>query len=296
MPAVLLALLAIGIWSSLALLSTATFGLPPLFTTGVALAIGGLVGLARIRDWRVSLPTFLVGLGGIFGYHALLFAAFSLAPAVEVNILNYLWPLLIVVLSPLVLPGLRLSPRHVAGAMLGLAGAVLVATGGKADSTGGNFLGLALAGTAAIVWALYSLLTKRLPPFPTGAVGGFCLASGLLSLGLLALTGGQGFRLPHPTTGQWLALAALGVGPMGAAFYAWDASLKRGDPRIIGSLAYLTPLLSTFNLVVFGNRRFTASTVAALVLIVGGAALGSSGGFGRKTDPAKRVAKAGQSS
>ncbi len=282
MPSVVLALVAIAIWSSLALLSTATFGLPPLFTTGIALAIGGLVGLFRIRDWRVSLATFAVGLGGIFGYHALLFAAFSLAPAVEVNILNYLWPLLIVVLSPLVLPGLRLSPRHVAGAFLGLAGAVLVATGGEIGPHSGSFLGLALAATAAIVWALYSLLTKRLPPFPTGAVGGFCLASGLLSLALLALTGGATFHLPSPRPGQWLALLALGIGPMGAAFYAWDASLKRGDPRVIGSLAYLTPLLSTFNLVVFGGKSFTPLTAAALVLIVGGAVLGSSGSFKKK--------------
>jgi len=294
--AILLALVAIAIWSSLALLSTATLGLPPLFTTGVALAIGGLVGLWRFRDWRLPLRTFLVGLGGIFGYHALLFAAFSLAPAIEVNILNYLWPLLIVVLSPLVLPGLGLSPRHVAGALLGLAGAILVATGGEGGSGGGSILGLGLAAAAALVWALYSLLTKRLPSFPTGAVGGFCLASGLLSLGLFALTGAvhasghsvvglagaPAFQLPRPTTAQWLALAALGIGPMGAAFYAWDASLKRGDPRVIGSLAYLTPLLSTFNLAVFGGRRFTALTAAALILIIGGAVLGSSGSFGNK--------------
>lgn len=285
MSSILLALLAIGIWSSLAILSTLTLGLPPLFTTSVALAVGGLVGLVRARDWRVPLPTFLVGLGGIFGYHALLFAAFSLAPAVEVNILNYLWPLLIVVLSPLVLPGLGLSPRHILGALLGLAGAVIVVRGGGSGPGGGSLFGLGLAGAAALVWSLYSLLTKRLPPFPTGAVGGFCLASGLLSLGLLALTGGGTLLEVRPSPGQWLALLALGLGPMGAAFYAWDASLKRGDPRVIGSLAYLTPLLSTFNLVAFGGRRFTASTALALVLIVGGALLGSSGSFGRKRRP-----------
>lgn len=279
MRAILLALAAIGIWSSLALLSTATAGVAPLFTTGIALVVGGLVGLVRIRDWRVPFRTFLVGLGGIFGYHALLFAAFSLAPAVSVNILNYLWPLLIVALSPLILPGLGLSPRHVGGALLGLAGAVLVALSGASGSGGGSPIGLLLAAAAALVWALYSLLTKRVPPFPTGAVGGFCLASGLLSLGLFALTGGFAGGPPHLSGGQWLALLALGLGPMGAAFYAWDAALKGGDPRVIGSLAYLTPLLSTFNLVVFGGRRFTAFTAGALVLIVGGAVLGSSGGF-----------------
>jgi drug/metabolite transporter (DMT)-like permease len=80
---------------------------------------------------------------------------------------------------------------------------------------------------------------------------------------------------------------------MGAAFYAWDASLKRGDPRVIGSLAYLTPLLSTFNLVVFGGKRFSPLTAAALVLIVGGALLGSSGSFKKKTPLAEAAAKLG---
>jgi drug/metabolite transporter (DMT)-like permease len=286
MPALLPALFAIGVWSSLALLSTLTAGLPALFTTGVALCVGGLVGLPWARDWRIPLRTFAVGLAGIFGYHALLFAAFKMAPAVEVNLLNYLWPLLIVVLSPLVLPGLRLSPRHVAGALLGLAGALLVAAGGKAAVALASLPGYAFALTAALVWALYSLLTKRLPPFPTGAVGGFCLAAGLLSLLLFWLEGGAAFAMPRPDAGQWLALLALGIGPMGLAFYAWDAAMKKGDPRAIGSLAYLTPLLSTFNLVLFGGKAMTVKAALALALIVGGALLGSTGGRSKRREGA----------
>lgn len=283
MPPLLLALVAIGIWSSLALLTTLVAGLPPLFSTGVALCIGGLVGLPGVRNWRLPPFTFAVGVGGIFGYHALLFAAFSLAPAVEVNLLNYLWPLLIVLLSPLVLRGLRLTPRHVAGAVAGLSGAVLIATGGGpiGAASGGQLpnqlAGYLLALSAALVWAVYSLMTKRVPPFPTSAVGGFCLASGLLSLALFRLSGGATFVMPHPNPGEWLALAALGIGPMGAAFFAWDAALKRGDPRIIGSLAYLTPLLSTMNLVLFGGKKVGPLALVALVLIVGGAALGALG-------------------
>lgn len=281
------ALVAIGIWSSLALLSTLAAGLPPLFTTGVALSVGGLVGLFRARDWPLPPLTFLVGLGGIFGYHALLFAAFALAPAVEINLLNYLWPLLIVVLSPLVLPGLRLNGRHIVAALLGLSGALLIALGsagpGAAASGAfpGRLLGYLLAVSAALVWALYSLLTKRLPPFPTGAVGGFCLASGLLSLALYALTSGGGPLVPELDAGRLLALAALGLGPMGLAFYAWDYAMKRGDPRVIGSLAYLTPLLSTLNLLVFAGKSLDRRAALALALIVGGALLGSLGGSRR---------------
>ncbi|HET7839847.1 MAG TPA: DMT family transporter, partial [Rectinemataceae bacterium] len=182
MGSILLALCAIGIWSSLAVLSTKVSHLPPLFSVGLALCVGGLAGAFRARDWRVPLLTFAIGVGGIFGYHFLLFTAFRSAPAVEANLLNYLWPLLIVVLSPLFLPGLALGLRHVAGAILGLAGAVMIVSGGRLSPDLSHLGGYLLAAAAALVWACYSLLTKRVRPFSTGAVGGFCLASGLLSL------------------------------------------------------------------------------------------------------------------
>jgi drug/metabolite transporter (DMT)-like permease len=69
---------------------------------------------------------------------------------------------------------------------------------------------------------------------------------------------------------------------MGAAFYTWDAAMKKGDPRVIGALAYLTPLLSTLNLVVLGGRHLSRVAVAAMGLIVAGAILGSLDLFRRK--------------
>jgi drug/metabolite transporter (DMT)-like permease len=277
MAAILLALLSILVWSSLALLNSRVNALPPFLSVGVALCVGGLVGLFKAREWRVSFRTFAVGVGGIFGYHALLFAAFRIAPTVEVNLINYLWPLLIVLLSPVLLKGFRLGPRHVVGAVLGLAGAALIMSGGKLGLDAAYLPGYFLAAAAALAWACYSLLTKRLPPFPTGAVGGFCLASGLLSLAVYFL-GRITFHAPAaPSIGglDWLFLVLLGLGPMGGAFYAWDASLKRGDPRVIGALSYLTPLLSTLNLVAFGGKRLSPLAGLAMSLIVVGAIVGS---------------------
>jgi drug/metabolite transporter (DMT)-like permease len=277
MPAIALALASVLIWSSLALLNSRINGLPAFLSVGIALVIGGLVGLVKARQWRVPLATFAVGVGGIFGYHALLFAAFRLAPTLEVNLINYLWPLLIVLLSPLFIKGLRLKPRHIVAALLGLLGAALIASGGRIGLDLGGLPGYLLAAAAALAWASYSLMTKRLPPFPTGAVGGFCLASGLLSLGLysleLALTPGK--AMPALSGLDWLFLVLLGLGPMGGAFYFWDAALKKGDPRVIGALSYLTPLLSTLNLVVFGGKRLSPLAGAAMALIVAGAVLGS---------------------
>jgi drug/metabolite transporter (DMT)-like permease len=280
MPSILLALLAILVWSSLALLNSRVSAVPPFLAVGVALSVGGLFGLIKAREWRVPPRTFAVGVGGIFGYHALLFFAFRLAPSVEVNLINYLWPLLIVLLSPAILAGFRLGPRHVAGALLGFAGALLIVSGGRLDLDAANLPGYLLAAAAALVWACYSLLTKRLPSFPTGAVGGFCLASGALSLALFFLEGGASSEASLRALGalgwtDWLFLALLGLGPMGGAFYAWDAALKRGDPRVIGALSYLTPLLSTLNLVLLGGKELSPTAGAAMALIVAGAAVGS---------------------
>jgi drug/metabolite transporter (DMT)-like permease len=285
MASVALALFTIAVWSTLALLSAGTASLPPLFAVGTALCVGGLVGLPRVRDWRVPPLTLAVGVGGIFGYHALLFAAFRLAPAVEVNILNYLWPLLIVALAPVYLRGYALSARNVIGALCGLCGAALVVSGGRLAPDLAGLPGYAMAALAAFVWASYSLLSKRLPAFPTGAVGLFCLVSGVLSLALwaageLAATGAV--SAPALTGRDAVFLLLLGLGPMGGAFYTWDAALKRGDPRTIGALAYLTPMLSTLNLVVFGGKALSAASAVAMGLILLGAAIGATKGLARR--------------
>jgi drug/metabolite transporter (DMT)-like permease len=265
---------AILLWSSLALLGSSLGHLPAILITGIALSIGGILGMTRVKEWRVPARTLLVGVGGIFGYHVLLFTAFRLAPVVEANLINYLWPLLIVLLTPLVLPGFGLRTHHVVGAVMGLTGAVLIVTGGSISPDLSALPGYLLAAAAAITWAVYSLLTKRLPTFGSGAVGAFCLASGALSLGVyLAQAGTGGFAVLQ--AGDWPLLLLLGAGPMGAAFFLWDAALKRGDPRVIGSLSYITPLLSTLALTLFGGRRVSVLAGAAMALIVAGAVTGS---------------------
>lgn len=272
--ATLLALTSILLWSFLAYLGARLNHVPPFLVVGIALCVSGLVSAVKIRDWRVPFGTFLVGIGGIFGYHFLYFSAFQYAPAVEANLINYLWPLLIVLLSPLFLPGYKLRPYHLLGALMGLTGAGLIISGGTLSLDIANLKGYLLAAGAALAWASYSLMAKRLSPFPTAAVGGFCLASGFLSLGAHILSD-SAFNLRYLSSGDWLSLVLLGAGPMGAAFFTWDAALKRGDPRIIGSLTYLTPLNSTLVLVVVGGRSLTWISGIAMMLIVGGAVLGS---------------------
>jgi drug/metabolite transporter (DMT)-like permease len=271
----LLALLAILLWGTLALAGNGLQAVPRMFLLGITLSTSGLLSLVFREGWRIPFKVFLVGVGGIFGYHFLYFTAFAHAPAIETNLLNYLWPLLIVILTPVLLPGTGLRSHHIVGAICGLAGAALIASGGKLSFEVRYLAGYSAALGAAFIWAVYSLLTKRLPPFPTSSIGAFCLLSGILSLGIYFLDGGTVFALKDIQPVQWIFLVLVGIGPMGAAFFLWDAALKKGDSRTIGSLAYITPLLSTMNLIIFAGQRLTALTFLAMLLIIAGAAIGS---------------------
>lgn len=272
--AALPALGAIALWGTLAALALRLASVPPFLLTGMALWVGALVG-GRALLRRPPPPAALaLGVYGLFGFHFFLFLALRHAPPVEANLVNYLWPLLIVVLAPAIVPGISWSARHGIAALLGFAGAALLIAVGKGPLGGGESLGYAFAAISALIWSTYSLLTRRFAHFPTGYVAWFCVASGLASLACHLA-----FEAPYrPRGDEWLILAALGIGPMGAAFYLWDLALKRGDPRVIGNLAYLTPLLSTLVLVATGGGSLTLTSFAATALILLGAWLGAKKG------------------
>ncbi len=273
---------AILMWSTLALLTALSGTIPPFQLVAMSFAVGFVVGTAasaaRGKDvigvLRQPWPVWLLGIAGLFGYHFFYFLAFRLAPdaAVEVNLLNYLWALLIVVFCAL-LPGERLKRGHILGALCGLAGTVLIVTGrGRGVSLeAGALPGYLSAVTCAVAWAAYSVLSRRFGNVPTEAVGGFCLATAILA-GLCHLL----FETTViPTGGEWLAVIAMGIGPVGAAFFVWDHGVKRGDIRALGVLSYATPLASTFLLILFGQAVGGWTVWAACALIVGGAVLAS---------------------
>lgn len=270
---------AIGLWATLALFTTLTGAIPPFqlvaMTFAIAFAVGTLAAWMRGCDpWRpLRQPpvVWALGVGGLFGYHFFYFLALRLAPPIEASLLNYLWPLLIVLFSAL-LPGERLRLNHAAGAGAGLAGTVLLVTGGSGVSLSMTALpGYAAAVVAAVLWAGYSVLSRRFGNVPTEAVGGFCLATAFLALGChLAFE-----TTLRPEGWEWGAVLGLGLGPAGAAFFVWDHGVKHGDIRSLGALSYLTPLLSTALLIVSGRATAGWPVWVACTLIVGGAVLAS---------------------
>ena len=273
-----------ALWACLAALGLALAHLPPFFLTGVALMLGGLLAVpfvvSRPARWHLRPQVLALGVMTLFGFHFLLFIALRLAPAVEVNLVNYLWPLFIVVLAPLYLRSLRWRVSHVLAALTGFAGAALAITGSGAaagadgGSGSGAWAGYALAFGSALIWTNFSLQTKRLAVagrgFQTAAIGLFGLVSGALSL------------LCHwalepavTLSGRDLAmLLAMGLGPLGGAFYLWDRALRLGDPRHVGLVSYLTPLGSTALLLAVSGRQWTWQLAAAALLIVGAALAG----------------------
>ncbi len=265
----LFALGAIALWSTLASLGVALAHVPPFLLTGLALVIGSVPAWPLARHWRVPAATLLLGVYGLFGFHFLLFIALRHAPPLEANLVNYLWPLLMVVLAPLLLPGLRLRAFHAAAALVGFAGAALAIVGGR-DLAGGLAWGYLPALGSAFVWATYSLLTRRVAPFSTAAVGLFGLVSGVLSLLCHALLE----PAADLSVNDLMLIAAMGLGPLGAAFYLWDRALKAGDPRRIGILSYLTPLVSTLLLAMVSGHTLTVWLWLAATLIIGAAAVG----------------------
>jgi drug/metabolite transporter (DMT)-like permease len=277
---------AILLWASLALLTTGTGSIPPFETMAISFAVAFVLCVGKWVLFRERIAghlwqpgaVWLIGVGGLFGYHFFYFLALKTAPPVEANLINYLWPLLIVLFSAL-LPGERLRWWHVAGALLGLCGSMLLVTGGGRVAFRVEYAaGYASAFACAVTWGAYSVLSRRFGSVPTDTVGGFCGATAVLA-GLCHLTFEQTVT---PTPGEWVALLVMGAGPTGLAFFVWDVGMKRGNIKALGGLSYATPLLSTLLLILAGRARPSFELVLACLFIVGGAVLASRELWARK--------------
>ncbi|HJS35194.1 MAG TPA: EamA family transporter [Pseudoxanthomonas sp.] len=273
--ATLAGLVAILLWASLALLTTATGNLPPFQVLAVGFGIAAVLGLLRAglrgsagwRELRQPLSAFALSTLALFGYHALYFIALKRAPAVEANLLNYLWPLLIVVFAGL-FGGVSVRRAQWLGTGLGLVAAVLLVTRGRSLQIEPSHVpGYVAALGAALIWSLYSVLNRRHAEVPSAAITLAC--AGVAVLGAVAHLVGE--ETVIPTAGQWTVLVLMGIGPVGAAFWLWDHGTKRGDIALLGSLSYLAPLLSTLLLVASGRAQAHWIQAVAIALLMIGA-------------------------
>jgi drug/metabolite transporter (DMT)-like permease len=285
--ATLIGFTAVLMWAVLALLTTLSGAVPPFQLVAMSFAVAFALAAVKwvvagenpLKHLHQAPAVWLVGVYGLFGYHALYFTALRSAPAVEASLIAYLAPLLIILFSAF-LPGERLRWFHLLGALAGLAGAAVLVTGGKAEiGFKTEFVTGYLAALAcALIWSSYSVLSRRFAHVPTDIVGGYCGAAALIGLAC---------HLVFETTVwpqsaiEWFAVAGLGLGPVGAAFFTWDHGCKRGDIKALGASMYAAPLLSTIVLIAFGKAALTWAIALACLLITGGAAIAAAGLFRR---------------
>jgi drug/metabolite transporter (DMT)-like permease len=270
---------AVLMWATLALFTTWTGRVPPFLLVGLSFSVATALFLCKwltqrrglIAPLRLPPPLWLLGVTGLFGYHFFYYTALKNAPPAEAGLIAYLWPLLIVLFSAF-LPGERLRWFHIAGAAMGFAGAALLITDGAALSIKPEYaFGYGAAIVCALTWSAYSVLSRRFPTVPSDSVGGFCAVTAMLGF-LCHFALGEPAHWPADGM-EWLAVLALGLGPVGFAFFTWDHGVKHGDIRALGAFSYAAPLLSTIILVVFGKAPAAWPLALACILITGGAVL-----------------------
>ncbi len=299
--ATLIGLIAVLLWATLAPLTVLTAGVPPFQLVAMSFTLGTGIGLAylaarpeaRTELKRITWPAALLGVAGLLGFHFFYFLSLSLAPPLEANLVNYLWPLLIVLFSAL-LPNAqgRLRAHHLLGAALAFLGAMLAITKGRAlpPLSFDALAGYGAALLSALTWSGYSVLSRRFANVPSSAVTIYCAATAIAAA--FAHFSLEPTTWPLSAT-QWLAAAGLGLGPVGLAFYVWDHGCKHGDLRVLGTSAYFAPLLSTILLVLFGLAAGSPVLWIAAFAITGGALLASKDmlrGRGNPTKTAKAEA------
>jgi len=275
---------AVGLWATLALLTVLAGDVPPFQLTAFCFAIGGTIGVIWTAlgrgfgaigglGWRV----WMLGIGGLFGYHFFYFTALQNAPPAEAGLIAYLWPLLIVLFSGL-LPGETLRRGHIIGALVAFVGALLILADADLSFSGEYALGYTAAILCAVLWSGYSVLSRRFGSAPTQSVALFCLVTAVLSTGAHLLL--EETVWPSQPSG-WLGLVMLGLGPVGAAFYLWDIGVKHGDIQLLGTVSYAAPLLSTLLLIATGFAPLTWTLAASAILITGGAVIAARAGSGK---------------
>lgn len=268
---------AVLLWGTLATLTTLKGGgIPPFQSTAITFMVGGAtiatyaIATGRARAMVPTLPSFILGIYGLFVFHVLYFAALKFAPPAEAGLLAALWALFTVLFSG-VLPGVRLHLRHIAGAFMGFAAAAILVwdkiglSAGYPDAA----LGFIFAFACAVVWATYSVAARLIAAVPSESVAPACFATALLAL--LCNTMLEQWVAPSAT--QWIVLVLMGLGPIGAAFMLWDIGMKQGNVAFLGVLGYASPVISTALLIILGLAAPSWTLLISVALIVAAARL-----------------------
>ncbi len=200
-----------------------------------------------------------------FLYYVILFKAYSLLPAQIAQPLNFIWPIVLVLLSVPIL-GQKLTAKSFAGLLISFVGVIVISSQGNIknfhiDEPFGVFLALA----SAIIWALFWIFNMRdkrddiLKLFLNFFFSGLYITVTCLF-----------FHVPHFTisTGFYMGIY-VGLFEMGITFVLWLKALQLSQSTAkISNLIYITPFLSLVLIRLILKEHIFLTSVAGLVLIL----------------------------
>lgn len=213
------------------------------------------------------LKMFGMGFLGLFLYYIMIYGSFSLMPAGQANMINYLWPMFVVIFSILILKEKFTSKTFIA-IILGFVGAIIIITKGNFSSFQNEYTtGYLLALGAAICYGLFSVLGKKLNYEKFTSMLVFYVSSFIL-ITLTMLTFSK-FVIPQSLT-TWLAIIFLGGFSSSLGFVFWFKALEKGKTHQLANLIYITPFLAlVFAFFLNGEIIPTISVIGLLLIIIG---------------------------
>lgn len=269
---------ALLVWSLYALVVSELLGRLPIFQTlflmfGVSF-VAMAIRLTVLKRWHVvKQPWFvwLIGVLGVCGSDVAYLSAVKYAPPAHVDFIDYLWPFFVIIFSSF-LPKEKLTIQHVIAGALGFLGVFLMLTGGKWNFNlqGDYFVGYMFALTAALVWSLYTVATRWRQDMPIEIVGMYCGIGSFISLGLHL----QYEPWVIPTPFELFLVCFLGLAS-GVAYILWTYATQKGNFKLLGVLAYFTPVISMSFLVLCGKEPMSYALIIACILVVTGVVIGS---------------------
>ena len=237
---------------------------------GSALATGKIGQFRQLRaaDW---LWFAFLGLLGTYIYYLFLYLGYAKATGMEVLVIQYTWPILIVIFS-LFLLGEKLNLKKSLAVVLGFLGVTLVLTRGNIDQVHiDNPLVIALVGAGAACFALFSVLSKKLTQEPLILVSIYFLVASLASLiSMFSLS-----EFAFPSSSEWFPVLLNGVLVNGFSYVFWAMALRLTEASYLAPFTFIAPVLSAIYLIVFFNEPFIAAYALGLLLVVGGGLINS---------------------
>lgn len=224
--------------------------------------------IKEMKHYRIKDCLTMAGLGflGLFMYSALYYYGIAELGSQEACILNYLWPMMIVIFACIILKE-RITVKKIIAMLMSFAGIVVLTLSSGGASSGNRLFGIIACVTAAVCYGLFSVLNKKHSLNQNVTMMWIWFTTAVCSLVLSLI-----FENWQPIAGvQWLGIAWLGIVVNAVAYLLWAIALKgASDSAKIANLAYLVPFISIIISWLVLKEQITINAVLALVLIIGG--------------------------